>query len=209
VQQFAHIATEANKDRPFAARSKRIAEDIAKAADELLAEIDPMIEAKQYLPAAARLSALAQMFRGLPQEQAARQKLAGLLSDPEAHAALAAAKNESEAGAQLAAARRLRDDGKTIAAYRRFKAIALDYPSTESGQSAAQAATSYEADAAFMKSVKDDDTGNKAKPMLALADSYRSAGKRDQARKKYQEVIEQFPGTSFAQSARQALDEMK
>src|SRR5439155_7359508 len=168
-----------------------------------------MIDAKQYLPAAARLSALAQMLRGLPQEQAARQKLAALLSDPEAHAALAAAKSESEAAAQLGAARRLRDDGKVIAAYHRFKAISQDYPATESGQSAAQAAASYEADAAFMKAVKDDDTANKAKPMLALADSYRSAGKRDQARKKYQEVIDQFSGSSFAQSARQALDEMK
>ena len=45
--------------------------------------------------------------------------------------------------------------------------------------------------------------------MLALADSYRSAGKRDQARKKYQEVIDQFPNTSYAQSAKEALQQMK
>src|SRR5256885_14689646 len=69
VQKFTRIAPDANKDRAFAARSKRLSEEIGKAADQMLAEVDPMIDAKQYLPAAARLSSLAQMFKGLPQEQ--------------------------------------------------------------------------------------------------------------------------------------------
>src|SRR5262249_9440336 len=140
---------------------------------------------------------------------AARQKLSSLLADPKAKAALSEFQRETDAAAALAVARKLRDEGKPTAAYRKFKAVAQDFPTTDAGKSAADAAAAYESDAAFMKRLHDEEIAAKAKPMLALADSYRSAGKRDQARRKYQDVIDQFPETSFAQAAKQALDEMK
>ena len=45
--------------------------------------------------------------------------------------------------------------------------------------------------------------------MLSLADSYRTAGRAEQARKKYQEVIDTYPGTSFAEQAKSAIAAMK
>jgi hypothetical protein len=209
IGRLTRIAPEASKDRSFAARLKRISADIAKTADELLAEIEPLIAAKQYPQAAGALIGLSELFKGLPQEKVAREKLAALLADPQAKAAVIAYQREAEAAKALASARSLRDNGKSVAAYRKFKAVAQDYASTESGTSAADVVAAYEADATFMKQVHEDEIAAKAKPMLALADSYRSAGKRDQARAKYQEVIEQFPGTTFAQSARRAMAEMQ
>ena len=38
--------------------------------------------------------------------------------------------------------------------------------------------------------------------MMGLAQSYKSAGRPELAKKKYQEVIDQFPDTSYAETAR-------
>jgi TolA-binding protein len=86
--------------------------------------------------------------------------------------------------------------------------VAQDYPETTAGRDAASAVAAYEADAQFMQQVRDDAVAAKAKPMLGLADSYRTAGKLDQAREKYQEVIRQFPDTRFAETAKRRLEEM-
>ena len=48
----------------------------------------------------------------------------------------------------------------------------------------------------------------KAKSALSVADSYRKAGNVERAREKYQSVIDQFPGTSYAETARRQLAEM-
>ena len=49
----------------------------------------------------------------------------------------------------------------------------------------------------------------KARSALSLAESYRRSGKTDLARKKYQEVIEQFPGSKEAETARAELAKLK
>jgi tetratricopeptide (TPR) repeat protein len=209
VQQFGHISSDASKDRAFAARMKRESEKIAHASDQLLAEVDPMIDSSQFSQAAARLTTLIDAFKGLPQEKQARDKLSALLANPQASKAISADKQEDDAASQLAAARKLRDEGKATAAYRKAKAIVQDFGSTESGKAAAGIVQSYESDPAFMKTLQDEAVAAKAKPMLALAESYRAAGKIAQARQKYLDVLDQFPNTSFAQSARSALEDLK
>jgi len=54
--------------------------------------------------------------------------------------------------------------------------------------------------------MKDRAAAPKARPMLNLAENYRNAGRIDEARKRYQEVIDQFPGTSFADTAGAELE---
>ena len=48
----------------------------------------------------------------------------------------------------------------------------------------------------------------KAKAALGMADSYKSAGNTAKARKKYQEVIAQYPGTPQAATAKKTLSEL-
>ena len=45
--------------------------------------------------------------------------------------------------------------------------------------------------------------------MLSMAANYKTAGKPDLAKKKYQEVIDQFPKTSYAEAAKKEMDAIK
>ena len=41
--------------------------------------------------------------------------------------------------------------------------------------------------------------------MLSMADNYKAAGNAAQAKTKYQEVIDQFPGSTWAETAKKAI----
>jgi len=82
------------------------------------------------------------------------------------------------------------------------------FAGTPAATTAASAVAEYEKDPAFVKNVLGAQNEAKAKAALGLADSYKSAGKTDRAKKKYQEVIEQYPGTPQAASAKKALAEI-
>jgi len=43
---------------------------------------------------------------------------------------------------------------------------------------------------------------------LSMAETYRGSGESDLATKKYQQVIAEFPGTQYATTAQQALDDL-
>jgi TolA-binding protein len=45
--------------------------------------------------------------------------------------------------------------------------------------------------------------------MLSLAQTFARSYKTEQARKKYQEVIDQFPGTSYADTAKKEMAALK
>ena len=83
--------------------------------------------------------------------------------------------------------------------------MATEYPDTDAGAKAAEAVKVYEKDTAFVKRVNESAASTKATSALKLAQSYATAGRRDLARKKYQEVIDQYPGTSFAEQAKKEL----
>jgi hypothetical protein len=82
--------------------------------------------------------------------------------------------------------------------------------------SAADAVAAYEGDPEFMKKLAGDgapaadakpDAG-RAKSLLSLANSYRDSGDTDKAKEKYQAVIDQFPGTPEAQTAKDELGKL-
>ena len=74
---------------------------------------------------------------------------------------------------------------------------------------AAKAITVYEQNPDFVKAAKDAAVAGKAKALLNLAEAYKRAGRDDLATAKLQRVIDDYPDTSFAQQARQALDQLK
>jgi hypothetical protein len=209
IQRFMHPAPEVKKDRTFAKRYASLQPKIEQTAQELIAEAEPLISTKQFSKAAGFLHDVAELTKGLPEEATARQKLAELLANPEAKQALDADRRNSEAAAALAMARTIRDRADAIQAYKKFKAITQDYSDTPAAKDAASVVANYESDQQFMQQVKDEAVAAKATPMLALCDSYRNAGKLDQAREKYQQVVQQFTGTRFAEIAKQRLAEMK
>src|SRR5207247_7341105 len=104
---------------------------------------------------------------------------------------------------------KLQADKKDAAAYTRYKEIVAMFAGTPGATTAAAAIAEYEKDPVFVKNVLGAANEAKAKAALGLADSYKSAGKNDLAKKKYQQVIEQFPGTPQAASAKKALAELE
>jgi peroxiredoxin len=208
IRRFTRLPEEAGKNPEFAKRASLLRGKVNEAADQLLGEVDAMIAAKKYPAAADRLRELLSTMAGLPTASLARQRLAELVSNPEIQQQLKLKEKQDQADAALAEARKLRDASKPQDAYTRFKAVATDYPGTPAGDAAAEAVKTYEADPAFVRKVKDAAAAPKAKPALSLAANYRSAGKIETARKIYQDVISQFPGTSFADDAQKQLDSL-
>jgi thiol-disulfide isomerase/thioredoxin len=204
----------AKVDAATAERAGKLQAELTAAGDKLLADVDPLVEKGEFAEAVTRLKELESMT-GVPAAQAAKTKLAALLARPDVKAkfeaqekARQAAERTKSAAAALAAAKSLQSARKHEEAYAGFKAVAKDYADTPSAAPASAAVAAYEKDPAFVKRVNEAAAGTKAKGALALAQSYRSAGRKDLARKKYESIISDFPGTSFAETAAKEMKEM-
>jgi thiol-disulfide isomerase/thioredoxin len=198
----------ATKDKAVAGRLDEVQKSLATFADSMLAEVDPLIAAKQYPAAVSKLKDLSGKLAGTPAGVKAREKLSALSADPEARKQIDAADKAEKADAALATAQKLQTDKKDALAYQRYKEITAQFQGTEAAKSAAAAIAQYEKDPAFVKGVVNVQNESKAKALLGMGDSYKSAGKKEQAIKKYQDVIEQYPGTPQAASAKKSLAEL-
>jgi TolA-binding protein len=205
LASMAKVPPEARADKAFASDADALRKDLEAAGGKMLAEVDPLIEAKQYIPAVAKLKELSAGLAGLPAGTQAQRKLADLQSRPEVKSALAKAARSDTAQGLFDAAQKLKDAKKDDQAYLQFKTVATDYPETPAGAKAADVVKAYEKDTAFIKRVTESAAASKATSMLKLAQSYAGAGRNDLARRKYGEVVEQFPGTSYADQAQKAM----
>ncbi len=61
-------------------------------------------------------------------------------------------------------------------------------------------------DPTIKRVIADERAGRKAKSMLSLAQNFQKAGETERAAVYYKKIIEDFPGTSFAKKAQDALD---
>ena len=206
IRKFARVSDAAMKDRPYLKRYRELGTKIAETTDALLSEVDDMVAAKQYAAAATRLRQLSSALLALPTGSEARRRLTELTSNKDVAREIELADKTEKAQAALAAARTVRDAGDNEAAYLKFKAAAQDYPSTAAGQEATDAVKAYEADESFMRRMRERAAEIKAKAALSLAENYRAAGQTDKAKRKYEEIIKDFAGTTFAETARRELD---
>jgi tetratricopeptide (TPR) repeat protein len=209
IRRFTQVPEEATKDVKFADRASGVRGMVNDAADALLADVDSLVEKKQFPQAASRLSVLLSTMAGLPTASLARQHLAELVAVPEIQVELKKKERADAAEGALSDAKKLRDDGKAEEAYEKFQAVASQFADTPAAAAAAEAVKAYDAEPAFQRKMKDRVAAPKARQMLNLAENYRNAGRLDEARKRYQEVIDQFPGTTFADTARAELDKTR
>jgi len=209
IQKFAHIPDAARKNAEFAKQYKKIETQINEATEKLLSEIEPLIAAKNFVEAVKRLKELSIVLAGSSAQAKVRQRLDQLLATPEAKPLVEQSQRESTAAIALAAAQKLREDKQHESAYSQFKTILEDFPATPAALAADDAIKEYERDESFMRRLKDNGAGSKARQALALADNYRHNGRIDLAKSKYQQVIKDFPGTTFAEQAQAALESMK
>ena len=208
VKLMAKVPAAAQQDSAFATKFDEVAKKVDASAEALLAEVDPLIKSKDYVGAAAKLKDLTKALGTSSVGQKARAKLTDLMAKSDVKAAIASAEKNASASAALDEAQKLKSDKKDSLAYPRFKQVVAGFPGTPAAATAADVVKAYEQDSDFMSQLKAAGDSTKAKAALSIADNYRKAGQTDVARAKYQQVVDQFPGTSFADRAQRALTEM-
>jgi thiol-disulfide isomerase/thioredoxin len=212
MKLLADVPPAALKDETLAKSVTQLQQKLSAAADAMLAEVDPLIADKKYDQAATKLRALSTGLAGFPAGAKAKQKLSELMSKPEARQQIQEAERIEKANQALAAAQKLQADKQDEPAYARFKSITKEFAGTAAATTAAEAVAAYESDPAFMEKLAGKQSqadANKARSALSLAESYRRSGKIELAKKKYQEIIEQFPGSKEAETAKVELAKLK
>lgn len=114
LSAMAKVPADAKKDKAFAADADAVRADLEKAGDQMLAEVAPLIQSKQYLPAVTRLKELAAALTGSPAGEKATHQLGDLVGKPEVKAAVAKAAREEQSRAMLESARASRRRRRTI-----------------------------------------------------------------------------------------------
>jgi thiol-disulfide isomerase/thioredoxin len=205
LQGLSKVPADASKDKEFASKLEAARNALEAEAAKMLESVDPMIKQGDYVQAVAKLKELSSALEGSATGKKANARLAELSGKPEVKTALAKAERARRADAALDAAQKLKDGKKDADAYAHFKSVAKDYPDTDAGTKAAAAVQEYEKDPTFVKRANEAAAATKAASAMKVAQSYVTAGRPDLARKKYQEIIDQFPGTSYAEQAKKAI----
>jgi peroxiredoxin len=208
ISLLGRIPPESLADTKIAGRFHDDQQSLQDAAATIVGQVDSLASAGQYNEAVAKLNAVIKGLAGTPAADQAKQRLDALMNDPDAQKQLQKGQRERDAADWLNDAEHMQMAGDDMGAYKRFKQILATYPETPAASSAQQAVSVYEQDAAFLAKVKDAAVSDKAKAALSLADSYRRSGRSDLAREKYQSVIDHFPGTTYADTARKAIADM-
>jgi thiol-disulfide isomerase/thioredoxin len=208
IKLLATISPDVKKDGKMADRLAGIEKQLEEYANKSIDEVDPLIQNKQYVEAANKLSDLTKGLASLPAGATAKKKLSELMSNPEFKAQFEAAQKAKAADEELAIAKRLQSDGKDEQAYLRFKGILTKFAGTPAADEAKTAVANYEKNPALVQKANDTAAAGKAKGMLGMAENYAKLNRNDLAKKKYQEVITAYPGTTYAKQAQAAIDEI-
>lgn len=206
IAMLAKLPPAASADPMFAAKALAAQTAVASAAEQILAEVQPLIDSKQYPEAVTKLKQLSGGLSGTPSGDKARKMLSDLLRDPDAKHALNEHEKQANAAAALETAQKLQAQKNDALAYSQFKQIVASFPGTDAAATAAQSAAAYEQDTALMAKINSESQGRKAKSLLSMAKTYAASGQNDLAAKKCQQVIAQFPNTDYARDAQQILD---
>jgi hypothetical protein len=206
IALFAKIPAAVNADSAFVEKLTQARSQLETAAKAMVDDVQPLIDAKNYSEAAKSLKQLTAALAGTPSGVEARHMLDELLENPEAKQALTKEEKSSRADSALQTAQKLQAEKKDALAYPQFKQIVAMFPGTDAAATAAQAVATYEQDSALMAKLNSASQSQKAKSLLSMARSYASSGQTDLAVQKYQQVLQEFPGTDYATTAQQGLD---
>jgi TolA-binding protein len=99
-----------------------------------------------------------------------------------------------------------RDLVKALALFRRLAKLR---PDSDYARVANERIKELEGDPAIKRAVADAEVEKRAKPLLSLARSFRQVGDKAKAAEEFKKVVEQFPGTSFAEEAAKELKDLE
>jgi thiol-disulfide isomerase/thioredoxin len=211
---FAKIPSDAKADSSIVERFESTQKQINDYAAKSMDDAEKLIDQKEFASAIGKLRAVSRLV-DLPVAAEATKRLNSILTMPEAKAQFDAAdkaekdkERTARAADALAAAQKLQAAKRDDQAYAQFKNIISSFANTPAAATAAGEVAKYERDPNFVKRATGAAVDSKAKSILSVADSYKASGNTELARQKYQSVIDQFPGTPYAETARKELKDL-
>lgn len=208
IKLMSKLPPDARLDPKFASREDVVQKKLEAAASSMLSDAQTQIDQGKYIDAVGRLKELSVALSGVPEAARAKLMLASLMAKPEVKSAIENAEKEQKAGAALDVAQKLQAQKKDELAYARFSDVVKFFPGTDSAAKAQDQIDIYKKNSAFMEQMTEHAASTKATAALHMGDNYKSAGNLEMARKKYQSVIDDFPGTSYANLAQKAIADM-
>ena len=208
IKLMGKVPAAAMVNEDFAAKAADVQKKLQQAGGAMLSEVKDQLALGKYVQAVPRLRELVVALAGLPAGNDAKKLLNEVTAKPEAKSAIALAEKSAKADDALETAEKLKAAKKHELAYARFKEIVKLFAGTDAAAKAQAQVIEYEKDPAFVKRATESAAATKAQSALRLADSYKKSGRTDLARRKYQSVIDDFPGTSYADAAKKALGEL-
>jgi tetratricopeptide (TPR) repeat protein len=205
---LAEEVLKANDRTSVADGAKEIRDAIVKGGEEQIARADDMV-ATDPAGAVVMLENVQDLFKGTDLEKAAKKKLSELKRKPEVKAVLAEIKARREAEKAIAKAMDDIAKGEFARGLQALDDVAKAFAGTELGDRAKAAADALRADEEKMAAAQEQAAAKDCKGWLSMARSFARNGMTDKAKAKYQEIIDKFPGTSFAGIAAEELAKLR
>lgn len=206
---MAKLPVEAKRNPALRQRAEAVQPELLRLAAAAVNEASDLATKGRYGEAADALRVVVQLF---PDEETGKQASTGLnrlLQDPKSAAEIERFDQEQAAALLLDQAKSLAEQKKHGEAYNSLKRLLDQHPKAAAASEARGLFRQYERDPALVRRANDAAAGDKPKSLLNMARNYKNIGKKDEARRRLQEVVDQFPGTSYADEAKKELASMQ
>lgn len=184
-------------------------DSISQSADKAMADIDGALSNKKYAEATKLLVTAESTYAGSAFGEKFKAKLDEIRTDPTIKAqveqarAVAAAESDEAAGK---AAEKQGDYKRAISIYERY---VVTYPNSPHLAQVRDHLAALKSDKSIQAGIASREADDQCKSCLAMAANYVQSGFPEKARPYLQKVIDEFPNSSYAVTAREKLAELK
>lgn len=209
ARYLSQVPPESRKDPEVASRLADLTTTLDQALPDLLAETEEMAQQSRQPEAILLLEQCAAALEGTPSQAQVLEQLHSFTDDTQAM-------KEYEKGRPSALALDLLDSasdyesrGDLVSAYRLCTQAAQLYPNTPGALDAQARIALWEADKDQKRKLHDALYGEKANALLSQAESYQRSNLTEKARGFYEQILKNYPDTTAAQKASEALHNLK
>ncbi len=191
---------------PLRSEAMELADLIELMAQNEMARVPALFDAKDYKGAAGVLRTVMRSFKSTDTGKAAKKRIEELEKvDGDFKLAIGGYSDEGVAASLLVQARTDIKARKIGSGYRKLDELVTKYPGTEAGEIAKGMIARMKENANVWGYVMDDQASAEAGKLIAQARSLLKSGRCPDAKKLLERVLDEFPGTTFEAEAKQEL----
>jgi len=198
----------ANKRSALAERARKLIGKIDEVAKGVLEEALAMVE-EDPIAAILALEEVVDLYQGTDAAKTARKKIAELRKRKDVKKLLTKLKKERAAQEKIAAAEKLIESKAYLKAIAALKGVARKYKGTKAAERATARVAELEGDEEIGKKIYEMEAARYSKGVLAMGRNYAKNGMNDKAIAEFQKVVDKYPGTSYAEEAKQEIEKLK